>query len=318
VDWFLQDSGSDGVLEIVWDKRVRTVRDTKKPYATYKKDPNRERVPIISSDIQWNQLGYDYKKGQVLVETPPMFTVPDSPLVDVKFPSIIGGELVMLGGNNGSGKSKLMEAAVFNRKEGLPRRTGGQIAYLPQFWPEKLMAGTLRDFFHSVKEQASPHSKGSSYHPDSPAEKVFVKMAAELQFGGSSRIGDSWLNRPFRQFSGGEQRLLWFLAISSMRDIDMLALDEPTNHMDYFIQEKIAKTIRTFPGAVLLSTHDRNLIAALSRGGGVSQGSTRFPVHMILEKQKGKTTITRSHESPIAYMERKMEAARKEAKQFKI
>lgn len=318
VDWFLQDAGVDGVAEIVWDERGRRVVDSKAPYNKYMKNASRERVPIVSGEVEWLQKDYGYKQGQMLIESPLTVTIPDSPLKDVSVPVIQGGELTVLSGDNGSGKTKLMETMVYNRHEGLPRKQKGvQIAYLPQFWPEKIAGGTLGEFFEWVKEIGSPHSKGSAYHKDQPAVKLFIERARKLKFGGAGRIGESWLARPFKQFSGGEQRILWFLAASALRDIDMLALDEPTNHMDRDLQEKVMNAIRSFPGAVMLSTHDRNLLAALSKdGGGV--GRTRIPGNIILTKREGRTTIAKSNEPPIKYMERVMEAARKEAKKVKI
>ncbi|GAL33325.1 hypothetical protein JCM19240_2021 [Vibrio maritimus] len=37
-------------------------------------------------------------------------------------------------------------------------------------------------------------------------------------------------------------------------------LDEPTNHLDLDGKEELASTLETFDGAVLLVTHDRELI----------------------------------------------------------
>ena len=173
-------------------------------------------------------------------------------------------------------------------------------------------SGTIGNFFEWVKDGASPRSRGSSVHPQKPASKAFVEMASVLQFGGG-RIGETWLRRPFAQLSGGEQRLLWFVAVSALRDVDMLILDEPTNHMDRDLQTKVTRAIQTFPGAVMLSTHDRSLITALSRDAG-----GRLPVHLVLEKRAGKTMVTHTQESPVQYLDRIVRDARQEAKKVKI
>lgn len=319
VEWFLEEAGADGVLEIVWNEKGRKVRESGAAYSQYVKDASRERVPIISGDIKWLQKDYGYKQGLVLVAAPRVFTIPESPLKNVSLPNIQGGELIIVSGDNGTGKTKIMETIKNNNREDLPsKQKGAQIAYLPQFWPEEIDRGTLGDFFYWVKENTSPHSTGSAYHKDQPPQKLFIERARELNFGGASRIGESWLQRPFARFSGGEQRLLWFLATSALRDVDMLMLDEPTNHMDRDLQARVTRAIQTFPGAILLSTHDRNLMSILSKDAGAIRGISRTSKHLVLEKSAGTTTIESSKESPIEYMERLLREARQEAKKVKI
>ncbi|WP_369790293.1 ABC-F family ATP-binding cassette domain-containing protein [Rouxiella sp. WC2420] len=59
--------------------------------------------------------------------------------------------------------------------------------------------------------------------------------------------------------SGGERSRLLFVGLSLAR-YSLLLLDEPTNHLDMEGKEELAETLRTFPGAVLLVSHDRALI----------------------------------------------------------
>ena len=319
VDWFLRDAGADGVLEITWNKSKRVLDGSPAPYEKYMKNPTRERVPIVDGEIEWAQKDYGYKIGEILIDTPPKFTISNSPLENISIPNVHGGELMILSGNNGTGKTKLMEVMARSREPGLPSRERGvNIAYLPQFWPEEIAKGTLWDFFDWIKISTDSFMKGSAYHPENPPEKYFIKRANDVSFGGASRLGDTWLQRPLQKFSGGEQRLLWFLAASALRNLDMLALDEPTNHMDRFSQEKVARAIQSFPGAILLSTHDRTLLNALTADGGKVQGARRFSRHMVLEKIRGKTTATESRENPAEYMERIMREAVQKARRFKI
>ena len=211
-----------------------------------------------------------------------------------------------------------MEAIVYSKNNLVPRKTKGvQMAYLPQFWPEDVANARVGDFFDWVKEDASPLSTGSSDHINGSPKNLFIKQARDLSFGGGN-IGEGWLNRPISKFSGGEQRLLWFLIISSLRNVDALLLDEPTNHMDRNLQAKIASAIQNFPGAIILSTHDKNLITLLTKEGGDLRGTIRKPTHLVLNKNNGKTKITKSDLDPIGYMDELMKKARQQAKQFKI
>jgi ATP-binding cassette subfamily F protein 3 len=63
--------------------------------------------------------------------------------------------------------------------------------------------------------------------------------------------------------SGGEQSRL-ALARLTLQGANVLLLDEPTNHLDIPSQEVLQQTLAEFEGTVVLVTHDRYLIHALS------------------------------------------------------
>ncbi len=87
--------------------------------------------------------------------------------------------------------------------------------------------------------------------------------------------------------------------------------------MDRDTQAKVLRAIRTFPGAVVLSTHDKILLTELSKDAGAPWNANRIPNNFVLEKRDGKTLITHSPESPVAYLERVMQAAKKQAGRVK-
>ena len=62
--------------------------------------------------------------------------------------------------------------------------------------------------------------------------------------------------------SGGERRRL-ALAILVSSDANVLVLDEPTNHLDLASREALEEALRSFPGAILLVSHDRALLDAV-------------------------------------------------------
>ena len=309
VDWFLRDVGNDGVVEIQTEDIERKLIESKSPYIKYIK--SREGKSVISEPISWEKSPAR-KTGQTLISTTESVNIPDSPLNEVNLPSTQSGETIILSGKNGTGKSCLMEAMKKIRKsEGITKEKGTNLAYMPQFWPDEVAQGSLEDFFHWVKQESNPNSDTTS--------KQYINLLRKSDFGSNNeviRIDESLLKRSLSSFSGGEQRLLWFLATSSIPNIDVMLLDEPTNHMDRNLQKVITKAIQDFPGAVVIASHDVNLIETLTED--VGNKSVKTPKHLVLEKKQSRTTISLSQENPSEYAKRVREKASKEAKRFKI
>ncbi|MEX2962393.1 ABC-F family ATP-binding cassette domain-containing protein [Microbulbifer sp. TYP-18] len=61
-------------------------------------------------------------------------------------------------------------------------------------------------------------------------------------------------------FSGGEKARL-ALAILAWQKPNLLLLDEPTNHLDLEVRHALTLALAEFPGAVVLVSHDRHLLA---------------------------------------------------------
>ncbi|MGL6161736.1 ABC-F family ATP-binding cassette domain-containing protein [Microbulbifer sp.] len=61
-------------------------------------------------------------------------------------------------------------------------------------------------------------------------------------------------------FSGGEKARL-ALAILAWQKPNLLLLDEPTNHLDLEMRHALTLALAEFPGAVVLVSHDRHLLA---------------------------------------------------------
>jgi ATPase subunit of ABC transporter with duplicated ATPase domains len=311
---FLEEAGKDGVAEIRVEEKQREVVVSSSPYTSYIRDRAREDYSIVRGTIEWDLSLGETKRASMVVSSPhDRMTIPDSPLDGVRMPPLSAGAVWVLNGKNGSGKTKLMEAMVDPKSEFFDRGKNVHLAYLPQFWPEQIAKGTIDGFYQWIRE--SVDARNIPYTP-----RRFVEYMQHIGFQGRTRgksLGEAFLRQPLASLSGGEQRLLWFVAVSSLQTrMDALFLDEPTNHMDQKIQQVVTKAIQDFPGAVVFSTHDLQLLEVISAPGGVGQtkGGTMAPINFVLEKKQGKTVIVESSESPLQYLQKKMAGAKREGR----
>jgi ATP-binding cassette subfamily F protein 3 len=107
----------------------------------------------------------------------------------------------------------------------------------PETAPERL--GELHDRLLTIEADAAP-----------------ARAAAILSGLGFST---DWQARPMSSFSGG-WRMRVALAAVLFAQPDLLLLDEPTNHLDLEATLWLEQYLQKFPGAVLLVSHDRQLL----------------------------------------------------------
>ncbi len=175
----------------------------------------------------------------------------------------LGRERVGIVGRNGSGKSTLLRAIM-----GDPAPSGGHIhptgtvGMLQQALDETLdLSGAL-----GITGALACLARLE-------AGEGCVEDAAEADWTLPSRIEQALadtglrqipLDTPVATLSGGE-RMRAALARQILEAPDLLLLDEPTNNLDTEGREAIATLMRTWPGALLIASHDRDLLEQVDR-----------------------------------------------------
>ena len=89
-----------------------------------------------------------------------------------------------------------------------------------------------------------------------------LEVEAKQILGGLG-FSESDLERPTESFSGG-----WLMRIALAKLLlaspDVLMLDEPTNHLDVESVEWLERFLKTYEGAILLISHDRDFINGIA------------------------------------------------------
>ena len=193
------------------------------------------------------------------------------------------GERVALVGENGAGKSTLMKiiAGQIEPSAGELRfARGARAAYLPQ--DGLVVSGKM--LFHEVRSALAEllemeeelHHLGqelASCSHDSPEYGQLLERYGDLQehfrhSGGYTMEAETgavlkglgfprsdWY-RDCGEFSGGWQMRI-ALARLLLRKPDVLLLDEPTNHLDIEARNWLEEYLCSYPGSVILVSHDR-------------------------------------------------------------
>lgn len=185
---------------------------------------------------------------------PPLLTLRDAHLrigsqilfADLSL-AISRDDRICLVGRNGAGKSTLLKviANLIELDAGerflQPRTT---VAYLPQ--EPDLPPGTTA--LEATLQDLSPdHDESAHYLGEAMLERFGIEP-----------------DRCVDDFSGGEARRV-ALAKAMVKSPEILLLDEPTNHLDIEAIEKLEQDLLDFRGAIVIISHDRQFLSALSK-----------------------------------------------------
>jgi ATP-binding cassette subfamily F protein 3 len=157
------------------------------------------------------------------------------------------GEKIAIVGANGAGKTTLLRvlAGQLQPREGeLEIHPQARLNYFAQHAAE-ILDGTLT-VLEAVEEVASDD----------------MRMRLRSLLGSFLFIGDDVFKR-CRILSGGERQRVAIVRLL-LTPSNLILLDEPTHHLDLAGKEVLEEALIQYPGAVVVVTHDRSLMARLA------------------------------------------------------
>jgi ATPase subunit of ABC transporter with duplicated ATPase domains len=152
---------------------------------------------------------------------------------------------VAITGPNGSGKSTLL-AALLGRLQPVE----GVVSL-----GSAVVVGEIdqaRSLFDGTEALRRAFAAQVPDWPDAEVRTLLAKYA----------LGAAHVERPASSLSPGE-RTRAALALLQARGVNLLVLDEPTNHLDLSAIEQLEEALDSYPGTLLLVTHDRRLLEAV-------------------------------------------------------
>ena len=209
---------------------------------------------------------------------------------------IRAGSKIGLVGPNGAGKSTILQiiARTLQPNEGsVVYHSQTRVGYLAQepaldrertLWQEVLsasneLAGVEAELRRLEAQMADPDVYGDETRLERALKAHARAQARFEQLGGyryESHAGEvlhtlgfseAEFDLPVTALSGGQRKLAGLAkllapppSIQGMAENRLLLLDEPDNHLDLQAKEYLARLIRSFPGAVVMVSHDRYLL----------------------------------------------------------
>jgi len=234
--------------ELAWLRRGAPARTTKPKFRIDAANALIENEPPIRDKVALSAMAMQ-RLGKDVVDLEDVSVVYGSKQVlkDVTW-RIAPGERTGILGVNGAGKSTLLSLVAGGLKPSSGRVKRGKtikVATLTQqlFELEEIWNDRVSDVIG--RQRSSYVSGGKEMTPSQMLERVGFQSAQ--------------LSTQVKDLSGGQQRRLQLLLIL-LSEPNVLILDEPTNDLDTDMLAAIEDLLDSFPGTLLVVSHDRYLV----------------------------------------------------------
>jgi ATP-binding cassette subfamily F protein uup len=175
---------------------------------------------------------------------------------------VMRGDRLGLIGPNGAGKSTLIKLIL-----GKLQPDSGKV---------RLGTNLLVAYFDQMREQLDPEkSVAATISPGSDWIEIGAERKHVMTYLGDFLFPPQRANSPVKALSGGERNRL-LLARLFARPANILVMDEPTNDLDIESLELLEDTLQTYPGTLLLVSHDRKFLDNVITQTLVAEGDGKW------------------------------------------
>jgi len=231
-------------------------------------------------------------------------------------------------GRNGDGKTTLLRLVAGELSpSGGTISTAGTVAYLPQQLPLQTARTVAELLGISDQRAALAAMTGGDADPehfttigdDWDIEARAVETLGRL---GIAAAGHDVLDRPVGTLSGGEAMLVGVAGLL-LRRADISLLDEPTNNLDARARARLYDAVESWPGVLIVVSHDRELLERVEQIVELRDGVTRtfggpFSAYLdaLAAEQETAARLVRAAEAEVArekrqYVEAQVKLARR-------
>lgn len=235
--------------EEVWIRKGIEARRTRNEGRVRRLERLREERAARRDRLGQINLNIDagVKSGKIVAELEKVSLSFDNKVIvkDLNF-KLLRGDRLGLVGHNGVGKSTLISLILGKRNPdsgSVKLGTNLQIAYFDQ----------LRAQLDPNKTVAETISPGSEWIEIGGTKKHVMAYLGDFLFPPRRA------NVPVSNLSGGERNRLLLARLFAL-PANLLVLDEPTNDLDIDSLELLEQTLQTYPGTLILVSHDRRFL----------------------------------------------------------
>jgi ATP-binding cassette subfamily F protein 3 len=204
--------------------------------------PLSEEGSSLGLTLDFSERGGD----QVAIARNVTLGVEDRSLIENFTATVQRGDIVGLIGPNGSGKSTFLRALI-----GEHPVTNGELQ----------LGGSIRPSYYRQDMAQVPRNR-TLYEVISELRPRWERRLVQGHLAKFGFSGDE-AQRRAETLSGGEQARV-ALAMMVLSHANFLLLDEPTNHLDIESVEALEDALAEYEGTVLLVSHDRAMLEALT------------------------------------------------------
>ncbi|OHF37442.1 ABC-F family ATP-binding cassette domain-containing protein [Corynebacterium sp. HMSC074A01] len=237
--------------ELAWLRRGAPARTSKPRYRIEAAEALIADVPAPRDKVELMAFSKQ-RQGKVVIELEDArIDAPDGrTLVDHLTWRLAPGERIGLVGVNGSGKTTLLRALAGEYELAAGKRIEGQTTRIGWLRQELDDLDPSRRVLDAVEDVANYVHIGNK-------EVSASQLAERLGFSPKRQ------RTPVKDLSGGERRRLQLTRVL-MSEPNVLLLDEPTNDLDIDTLQELENLLDTWPGTLVVISHDRYLIERIA------------------------------------------------------